>query len=155
VLDAAPFDHRALAHAVARMIWLFQECRGAPLSAVAISRQDRRSRCGLQLAHRGSAKGIDRDSPLRGASPHACDWNDIPHSPCHGDLTLENILVANERGIVFIDCDDAWVSSFWLDMGKALSGFGRPLVHSPASTNPMRRRSVSTNALLKLDPARR
>ena len=54
-------------------------------------------------------------------------------------------------GIVFIDCDDAWVSSFWLDMGKLFQDLDghwciRRLYDS-AST--VRR----TNAILKLDEA--
>ena len=46
------------------------------------------------------------------------DWTGIPKSAGHGDLTLENILVSPERGVVFIDCDECFASSYWLDAGK-------------------------------------
>jgi aminoglycoside phosphotransferase len=46
------------------------------------------------------------------------DWSGIPSSLSHGDLTLENILFVPSRGLVFIDCDRAFVSSWWLDAGK-------------------------------------
>jgi len=46
------------------------------------------------------------------------DWTGIPQSAGHGDLTLENILVSPERGVVFIDCDECFASSYWLDAGK-------------------------------------
>jgi hypothetical protein len=46
------------------------------------------------------------------------NWAGIPESPCHGDLSLENILLTTGKSIAFIDCDDPWISSFWLDFGK-------------------------------------
>ncbi|MEI9990686.1 MAG: hypothetical protein WDM86_11665 [Rhizomicrobium sp.] len=55
--------------------------------------------------------GVARELLARG-------WSDIPHSPDHGDLTLENILLAPDQSVVFIDCDVAWVSSWWLDLAK-------------------------------------
>ena len=47
----------------------------------------------------------------------ARDWSAIPESPCHGDLTLENILL-HQRRAVFIDCDETFASSYWLDLSK-------------------------------------
>jgi len=46
------------------------------------------------------------------------DWQGVPGSICHGDLTLENMLVCQKRGAVFIDCDDCFASSYWLDVAK-------------------------------------
>ncbi|MGD0865434.1 MAG: phosphotransferase [Rhizomicrobium sp.] len=147
VLDAAPFDHKALTHAVSRMIWLFQECRSAPLSAARF--RDKIDEVVCTLADRAICERELKEIDRCAARLRACDWNDIPESPCHGDLTLENILVANERGIVFIDCDDPWVSSFWLDMGKLFQDLDghwciRGLYDPDASA--VRR----TNAVLKL-----
>lgn len=50
----------------------------------------------------------------------AADWSGIPESDCHGDLTLENILLSPQDGVVFVDCDVPWVSSFWFDIAKIL-----------------------------------
>jgi hypothetical protein len=46
------------------------------------------------------------------------DWTGIPHTPCHGDLTLENILLSAGGSVAFLDCDESFASSFWLDFGK-------------------------------------
>ena len=48
----------------------------------------------------------------------AMDWSGIPASASHGDLTFENILVAPDGGVVFIDCDEPFASSWHLDLGK-------------------------------------
>jgi aminoglycoside phosphotransferase len=49
---------------------------------------------------------------------HALPWERVPSSLSHGDMTLENMLVCPARGLVFIDCDDGFASSYWLDAGK-------------------------------------
>jgi aminoglycoside phosphotransferase len=148
VVNAAPFDRQALTRAVARMMWLFRECRGASIPAS-------RFHCKVdEVVGAASSRTLGAQESIDvcrcAALLHACDWSDIPESPSHGDLTLENILIAKGRGIVFIDCDDAWVSSFWLDMGKLFQDLVehwcvRRLYEPEAST--VRR----TNALLKLD----
>jgi hypothetical protein len=47
----------------------------------------------------------------------AQDWRGIPQSDCHGDMTLENILV--HRGVhSFIDTDVTDLDSFVMDIGK-------------------------------------
>jgi tRNA A-37 threonylcarbamoyl transferase component Bud32 len=148
VLNAAPFDRQALTRAVARMMWLFRECRGASIPASRF--HDKID----EVAGAASSRTLGAQELIEVGRCvtrlHACNWSDIPESPCHGDLTLENILIAKERGIVFIDCDDAWVSSFWLDMGKLFQDLDghwciRRLYDSGSST--VRR----TNALLKLN----
>jgi hypothetical protein len=55
--------------------------------------------------------------PLAGALM-GCDWTGIPSSACHGDLTLENLLLGQDRVPVFIDCDEPFASSHWLDLAK-------------------------------------
>ncbi|MGD0142616.1 MAG: phosphotransferase [Rhizomicrobium sp.] len=147
VLDGAPFDHDALAHAVARMMWLFRECRGAALPASRF--HDKIDEIVCALVERESSGAELNEIHRCAVRLRACDWSDIPESPCHGDLTLENILVANERGIVFIDCDDPWVSSFWLDMGKLFQDLdGHWCIRS--LYDPGASRVRRTNAVLKL-----
>jgi len=65
------------------------------------------------------ARGSD-DATLHRAAAHlsAMDWSGIPASASHGDLTFENILVAPDGGVVFIDCDEPFASSWYLDLGK-------------------------------------
>ena len=46
------------------------------------------------------------------------DWNGIPASQSHGDLTLENLLVQQDGRVVFIDFDVPEQSSWWLDVAK-------------------------------------
>ncbi len=46
-------------------------------------------------------------------------WEGIPKSPCHGDLTLENIIVHRER-FYLIDFLDSFADSWYLDMAKLL-----------------------------------
>ena len=45
------------------------------------------------------------------------DWGKIPFSPCHGDLTLENILVT-DSGLVWIDTLDSFANSWLIDLAK-------------------------------------
>jgi hypothetical protein len=106
-INAAPFDAAMVARTVERMLWLFMPCAGAAIPATlfqdkiaAIARMD--------------------DPAVRACATRlmACDWSGIPESPCHGDLTLENILLTAGKTVAFIDCDEAWVSSWWLDFGK-------------------------------------
>lgn len=48
----------------------------------------------------------------------ALDWTSIPSSECHGDLTLENILIRSDGQLVFLDFDVPEQSSWQLDIGK-------------------------------------
>jgi aminoglycoside phosphotransferase len=114
--SAAPFDRLLLYAGVERLLWLFVTCRGDALPASRF--QDK--------IHEATRAAIARDTCAHVAPQirvcakrlHARDWNGIPESPSHGDLTLENIMITHRHEIVFIDCDAAWVSSFWLDLGK-------------------------------------
>jgi aminoglycoside phosphotransferase (APT) family kinase protein len=48
----------------------------------------------------------------------ALDWTGVPGSPCHGDMTLENILLRPDGSLMFIDFDVPEQSSYALDVGK-------------------------------------
>jgi aminoglycoside phosphotransferase len=146
VLEGAPFDSRALARAVARMMWLFRAYRGDSIPATRFHAKIDEV-VGALASRRAPDLNVVQGCAAR---LHACDWSDIPESPCHGDLTLENILVAKERGIVFIDCDDPWVSSYWLDMGKLFQDMdGHWCIRS--LYEPEAKAVRRTNAILKLD----
>jgi len=45
------------------------------------------------------------------------DWSGIPQSNCHGDMTLENILVTR-HGYCFIDFDVPDLPSYYMDIAK-------------------------------------
>lgn len=53
----------------------------------------------------------------------SADWNGIPKSKSHGDLTLENILFNRERGLFLIDFDHVDLDSYYLDIGKLFQDF--------------------------------
>ena len=46
------------------------------------------------------------------------DWSTIPRTQCHGDLTMENMLLMNDGSIAFIDTLDGPLESVWLDIAK-------------------------------------
>ncbi len=48
----------------------------------------------------------------------ALDWTGVPNGPCHGDMTLENILLRPDGSLMFIDFDVPEQSSYALDIGK-------------------------------------
>jgi aminoglycoside phosphotransferase (APT) family kinase protein len=116
VINSGPFDPFAVAKAVERLMWLVSAQRGAPIETdifkakiAEVTRRmvgeigDRQLLEAIQVCARQLSKR---------------DWSAIPETPSHGDLTLENILLTTGKSIAFIDCDDAFVSSFWLDFGK-------------------------------------
>lgn len=104
--EAAPFDDAAVTAALERALGLFRLTAGAPLPAA------------LFHAKLDSiAAAVPAAAALAGRLA-ACDWSDIPGSLSHGDLTLENILLCPSRGVVFIDCDAGFASSWWLDAAK-------------------------------------
>jgi hypothetical protein len=97
-------------------MWLFSAQSGGPIPAdafmskivdVAGQTLDQTADAALLDAVRNCARQL----MLR-------DWANIPETPSHGDLTLENILLTAGRSIAFIDCDDAFASSYWLGFGK-------------------------------------
>lgn len=48
------------------------------------------------------------------------DFSVIPHSRCHWDLTLENILITPEKKIYLIDFLDSFFDSWMIDVAKLL-----------------------------------
>jgi hypothetical protein len=46
------------------------------------------------------------------------DWDNFPQGSCHGDLTLENILLRQDNSLSFIDFDVPEHCSWHLDIGK-------------------------------------
>lgn len=48
------------------------------------------------------------------------DWNKVPKTPCHGDLTLENILVTQDKRLYLIDFLDSFYNSWIIDIAKLL-----------------------------------
>lgn len=49
----------------------------------------------------------------------AHDWSKLSPSSCHGDMTLENIIVKNDQ-LYFIDFLDSFYDSWFLDIGTLL-----------------------------------
>ena len=107
VSQAALFDPAAVVKSVERMMWLFAPAAGLPLAPHF-----------FQNKIRAIAQEAPDEVRQAAARLSACNWHGIPESPCHGDLTLENMLITTARTVAFIDCDQAWVSSYWLDFGK-------------------------------------
>ncbi len=48
------------------------------------------------------------------------EWTQIYKSPCHGDLTLENIIITYNKQIYLIDFLDSFYNSWMLDVAKLL-----------------------------------
>jgi len=47
-------------------------------------------------------------------------WSGIPQTLCHGDLTVENMLIRDDGSIVFIDLLDGNLESVWMDVAKLI-----------------------------------
>lgn len=105
----APFDAAIVVDAVAHLTRVFRESAEEPLAAQAFHRKIE----DIATAAEPSALLARVTSRLL-----AMDWSGIPASPGHGDLTFENILVTPEGGVVFIDCDEPFASSWQLDLAK-------------------------------------
>lgn len=116
VIHSATIDRAALKRALGNLLWLFRLREGGPLPAELFRAkiEDITRKC---VGHRQTVNYINEIREAR-TRLLAYDWSGVPESPCHGDLTLENILLTKKRDVVFIDCDDPWVSSWWLDIGK-------------------------------------
>lgn len=48
------------------------------------------------------------------------DWSRIYKSPCHGDLTLENIIITKDKKLCLIDFLDSFYNSWMIDVAKLL-----------------------------------
>lgn len=51
---------------------------------------------------------------------HKYPWNKVEYSMCHGDLTLENIIVGKDSKLYLIDFLDSFYSSWMIDIAKLL-----------------------------------
>jgi aminoglycoside phosphotransferase len=116
VINSGPFDPLAVVKAVERLMWLFSAQRGAPIDADIFKTKiaEVASRMVRETGDKQLLEAIQACAGLLSRQ----DWSAIPETPSHGDLTLENILLTTGKSIAFIDCDDAFASSFWLDFGK-------------------------------------
>ncbi len=115
VRTQAPFDGQRIIAAIANLLTLFRATESGTLSAdlfrakiadIARVAEDNAAAKHLAVLRRVAAA-------LDGA-----DWSGIPVSISHGDLTFENILIAPDGVVSFIDCDEPFASSWWLDVGK-------------------------------------
>ncbi len=104
--EAAPFDMVAVMAVLERTLKFFQLSAGSAIPVAAFH---------------------DKLLSIASAEPRAAalveqlgarDWSGIPTSLGHGDMTLENLLLCPSRGLVMIDCDEAFASSWWLDAAK-------------------------------------
>jgi tRNA A-37 threonylcarbamoyl transferase component Bud32 len=116
IAGAAPYDRDAVMAAITRLVGHLAALQTGPLPS--------------PLFHNKIADIVRQSGMLTPLVAHrdligalamrlgAMDWNGIPYSPGHGDLTLENILISPEQGVVFIDCDEPFASSWWLALAK-------------------------------------
>ena len=148
VANGGTFDPATLVKAVERLSWLFVASKGAPLPhtlfEAKIGEVEHWAAASMEdpaLLHR--VRSCSRLLKVR-------DWAGIPETPCHGDLTLENILLTTGKSIAFIDCDDSFASSFWLDFGKLFQDIdGHWCIRALYGASPASVRLV--NAVQKLE----
>lgn len=48
------------------------------------------------------------------------NWDNVDKSPCHGDLTMENIIITPSKQLYLIDFLDSFYNSWMLDIAKLL-----------------------------------
>ena len=79
------------------------------------------------------------------------DFSVIPHSHCHGDLTLENILITTDRKIYLIDFLDSFFDSWVIDVAKLLQDLEiwRSYRHQEMNSTLSLRLAVAKQALLE------
>jgi tRNA A-37 threonylcarbamoyl transferase component Bud32 len=116
IAGAAPHDRDAVMAAITRLVGHLATLQTGPLPSTLFH-----NKFAEIVGHAGTLAPLLSHRDLIGAIAMrlgAMDWNGIPYSPGHGDLTLENILISPEQGVVFIDCDEPFASSWWLDLAK-------------------------------------
>lgn len=112
VCEAAPLETDALVATLERALGLFRLTVDGTLPASLFHDKIHQILSAMDTSsHAEAIAGTARHL-------HAMDWSGIPSSLCHGDMTLENILVCPSKGVVFIDCDDDFAPSWWLDIAK-------------------------------------
>lgn len=121
VVSGTSFNRAGLIEAVAQILWIFRSCvAGAIPADVFLNKiadvKSTTEKNSLTSGHREAITTLAKK--LSGL-----DWSGVPASPGHGDLTLENILVSPGQGVMFIDCDEPFASSYWLDFAKLFQDF--------------------------------
>ena len=115
IAAAAPFDQEQVLKAIERALTLFRLKAGRALDVGVFQHKL------VEIIAKSEARVGDRTLAGRiakmGRDLSTRNWSGIPSSPCHGDMTLENILLHQKRA-VFIDCDETFASSYWLDLSK-------------------------------------
>ncbi len=79
------------------------------------------------------------------------DWKDVCKTPCHGDLTLGNILITSDKRLYLIDFLDSFYNSWMVDVAKLLQDLelGWAFRSSPFDQNRNLRLQVAKEALLE------
>ena len=79
------------------------------------------------------------------------DFSEIPYSKCHGDLTLENILIDFRGDIYLIDFLDSFFDSWMIDVAKLLQDLELKWSyrHEEISSNLELRLAVARDNLIK------
>lgn len=79
------------------------------------------------------------------------DFSEIPYSKCHGDLTLENILLDVKSNIYLIDFLDSFFDSWMIDVAKILQDLELQWSyrHEEISSNLELRLAVARDNLIK------
>ena len=74
------------------------------------------------------------------------DWSNVYKSPCHGDLTLENIILTYSKSVYLIDFLDSFYNSWMIDIAKLLQDVDLKW--------SFRNKELSSNAALRLQVAK-
>jgi aminoglycoside phosphotransferase len=116
VRTQTPYDGQRIVAAIANLLALFRSTESGTLSAELF----RNKIADIARVAEDNAAAAKHLPELRhvAAALGAMDWSGVPVSISHGDLTFENILVAPDGAVSFIDCDEPFASSWWLDAGK-------------------------------------
>ncbi len=79
------------------------------------------------------------------------NWGNVYESPCHGDLTLENILITPDKKIYLIDFLDSFYNSWMIDVAKLMQDLelGWSFRKEENNTNLNLRLLIAKEALLE------
>ena len=79
------------------------------------------------------------------------NWNNVQKSYCHGDLTLENILITDDNKIYLIDFLDSFYNSWQIDVAKLLQDLelGWSFRNEKMDSNRSLRLQIAKKALIE------